>query len=324
MKRNTRFRLVLLSLVVMLSIIAGRLSAMEVVASIKDLKGEIEVKRNQRKLAARTGLILYDQDIVTTGRNAKVTIVFRDGSVIRLFANSRFIIEESVEEKKGARRFLHQFMLKLGSFWGRFSRKYQQTSIRTPTATAGIKGTILSMSERNGTLDVALTSGSVTLQNEREKIDLQPGEMAIDITRNETIRDKIQDLPYRLVFKPDVAQIEIPDSGDAVVVYFTLQMVQKDNGQNAARPGPVYISHEFDNIRFDHEPRLNARGYARIKATIRPFLEKDSLRETIEFTAVMDGETFMNVDAGQTSLVIIQSGQKAKTLKIDVNSDQIE
>ena len=299
-------------------------NALDVVASIKDLRGEIEIERNNNRLSARNGLILYDNDTVITGENSRVTIVFRDGSTIRLFAKTRFLIERSIESRKGSRKFLHNFILKLGSFWGRFSKKYQNTTIRTPTATAGIKGTIVSMVERNASLDVSLTTGAVTLQNDNETVALKPGQIARNVTRRGSIGDKIKDLKYELVFKADDAEVRIPESGDAVEVHFTLQMVRKSISKNAARTGPVYISHEFDNIRFEPNIQLNNRGYARIKATILPFQDRDSLRETITITAVMDGESFIDVDAGQTSMTFIQTGKGSKTIKIDVNSDRIK
>lgn len=311
-------------LILLLSFLLSDAYALDVVASIKDIKGQIEIERSNNRLAARNGLILYDKDTVVTGENSKATIVFRDGSTIRLFAKTRFLIEKSVEARKGARRFLHNFILKLGSFWGKFSKKYQNTTIRTPTATAGIKGTIVSMTQRNNRLSVSLTSGAITLQNDNETVNLKPGQIVRNITSRDPIGEKIENLPYELVFKADEAEIKIPESGNEVEVYFTLQMVEKSIRKNASRSGPVYISHEFDNIRFEPNIRLNSRGYARIKATVTPFQERDSFRETVDITAVMDSEHFIDVNAGQTNVIFIQKGRKSKTLKIDVHSDNIE
>ncbi len=299
-------------------------SAINAVASIKDIQGQIDIERQHSKLAARNGLILYDNDTVVTGDHSKATIVFRDGSIIRLFGNTRFMIEKSVEAKKGSRRFLHKIFLKLGSFWGKFSRKYQNTTIRTPTATAGIKGTIIVMTEQDGKMGISLTTGAVTINNDSEAITLQPGQMLMGITQRGSIGDKIQNLPYRLIFKSDHPEVIIPGSGNEVEIFFTLQMVQKTKNLNASRTGPVYISHSFDNIRFEPDIHLNERGYARIKATVQPFQGRERLRETAEITALMDGETFIDVDAGQVILALIQAGQKAKTLKVDVKSDRIE
>ncbi len=323
MKKSTLLSATIM-LFLLLSLFISDAYALDVVASIKDIRGQIEIERSNNRLTARNGLILYDKDAVITGENSKATIVFRDGTIIRLFAKTRFLIDKSVEAQKGSRRFLHNFILKIGSFWGQFSKKYQNTTIRTPTATAGIKGTIVSMVERSASLSVSLSKGSITLQNDSETVKLGPGQMVKNVTRRGPISDKIENLPYELIFKADDAEVKIPESGDEIEVYFTLQMVQKSVSRNASRSGPVYISHEFDNIRFEPNIRLNTRGYARIKATVLPFQARDSLRETVEIAAVMDSEDFIDVDAGQTRLTFIQTGQKSKTLKIDVNSDNIE
>ncbi len=298
--------------------------AMNAVASIKNFRGEIEIERGPDRLTGRTGLILYDQDMIVTGKNGKVTIAFRDGSLIRLFTNTRFLIEKSVESKKGSRRFLHHFFLEIGSFWGKFTKKYQNTSIRTPTATAGIKGTMVSMVERDHKLTISLSSGAVKVENEDEAIDLQAGQILTKITRQGPISDKIKILPFQLVIKADQTEIKVPETGDEVEVYFTLQMVQKTSSQNAFRAGPVYISHEFNNIQFGTDIRLNERGYARIKAIVKPFQGDKSAREIIDITAIMDGEAFFDVDAGQTRLIFVQTEGKAKTIKIDVNSNKMD
>jgi len=298
--------------------------ALNAVASIKDFRGQIEIERGQTVLTCRTGLILYDKDMVVTGETGKVTIAFRDGSLIRLFTNTRFLIEKSVESKKGSRQFLHRFFLEIGSFWGKFTKKYQNTTIRTPTATAGIKGTIVAMAERNDKLTVSLTSGAVTVANDDETLDLQPGQILTDITQRGAISNKIKDLPFHLLIKADQTEIKVPEPEEKLEVFFTLQMVQKKSNRNAFRSGPVYVSHTFDNIQFGTDIHLNERGYARIKAVVRPFQGENSDRETIDIMVIMDGEDFLDVEAGHARLLFVQAGQKPKTLKIDVNSDRIE
>jgi len=115
-------------------------------ASIKDIQGNVDVERKGNIITARKGLILHDNDLVLTNSRSKVTIIFRDGSVIRLFSNTKFLIEKSVEVKKGTRKFINRFILRVGSFWGKFTKNIQNTVIKTPTATCGIKGTSVSLS----------------------------------------------------------------------------------------------------------------------------------------------------------------------------------
>lgn len=295
--------------------------ALDMVATIKDVKikdrtGYVEVikKKDNKKVSGIPGLILNDQDWIKTGDQSKVTIEFRDGSIIRLFQHTEFLIEKSKESQKGSRHFLNNFQLKLGSFWGKFTKNRQKTVIRTPTATCGIKGTTVAFAEKAGTLDVSLSSGKVSIENDSESIDLEPGKMAKEITRKGSIRDKISDLPYLITIKPDSSRIKIPQKGQNVI-YFTLQLVETKTNQNYSRPGNVYISPRLDNIKFSQDISLNSGGFARVKATVYPFVEKNDYRDgkveivkeygdgRIEIVAVMDGDNYLDTGAGHTTLI---------------------
>ncbi len=298
--------------------------AIEAVASIKSLKGQVEVKRNNTTLAARSGLILNDKDIVITYQKSKVAIIFRDGSEIRLFPNTRFVIEKSSESKKGPRKFLHNFKLKLGSFWGKFTRKRQNAIVRTPTATAGIKGTTVAFRERKGKLDVSLSSGSVSVQNQYETAMLKPGQMAKGITPGGSIQNKIERLPYQITIIPDQNEFTPPESGQEKEIFFTLQLVDMQTKENVSRTGEVYISISTDKIIFDNDISLNKRGYARIKAVIKPFDKTEDKRRNIEIFALMDGEEFMDTGSGSTVLTLkMRTGFQPK-LKIDASSGDVQ
>ena len=118
--------------------------ALNAVASIKKITGDVQIKRSTRVFPGRKGLILNDEDLVTTLSTGKVTLLFRDGSEIRLYENTKFIIEKSTEVKGEKRGFFHNITLQIGSFWGKFVKGHQVTTIKTPTATCGIKGTNVS------------------------------------------------------------------------------------------------------------------------------------------------------------------------------------
>lgn len=314
--------LLLTSLLIL--VVAKPTLAIEAVASIKHIKGAVDVNRDQKTISARTGLILHDQDLIVTYRKSKVTIIFRDGSEIRLFANTKFLIERSEETSHGPRRFLNNFKLKLGSFWGKFSKNQQQTVIKTPTATAGIKGTTVALSERNGKFNVSLSSGLVEVKNEMETLDLTPGKRVRNITANSTIRDKVEELPYQIHIVPDQNKLDIPQRGKEKEIFFTVQLISKITNKNVQRSGDIYISLETDKIIFPQNLALNPRGYARVRAVVKPFEQKDYKNGVIEIFALMDGEEFMDTGAGRTVLTYDPPSRKRKTLKIDASSGDIQ
>ncbi len=298
--------------------------AIEAVASIKTLKGAVDIKRNRTTFSARTGLILHDKDLVTTHQKSKVTIIFRDGSEIRIFPNTKFLIEKSEESKNGPRQFLNKFILKVGSFWGRFTKLRQRTTVKTPTATIGIKGTSFAMAERNASLDVSLSTGKITLSNQTESIDLDAGKMVKDISATGTIKDKISDLPYQIVITPDQNKIEIPAPGKENEVYFTLQLINLKTNENVNRSGDIYVSVVLDKIEFRDDISLNSRGYARVKALIKAFESVDYKNGQIEIFVLMDGEEFMDIAAGRTVLTYDLPDLNRRNLKIDASSGKVK
>lgn len=316
-------KLIVFFLIIGLTYPVSSAFAINAVASIKAVSGEVKIQRFKRSIPGRRGLVLNDQDVVITGHQAKTTILFRDGSEIRLFQDSTFTIEKSEEMEGGQRGFLHDFILKAGAFWGKFTRNRQQTKISTPTATCGIKGTAVSFSQRDGKLDVSLSSGIIELENEDEKIQLQAGKMVNGITRTGSLQNKVQDLPYRLEMKPDSSEIEIPTEGNVNSIDFTIQIVNVKTRQNVNRSGEVFFSLRTDKIEFPQNVYLNSRGYARVTAKIKPFQKGDYEDGKLEITAVTEGEQNMDIGSAQSILTYRIPQKFQRTISIDAGSGQI-
>ena len=305
--------------------------ALSAVASIKTLLGDVKIQRYQRFIPGKRGLVLNDEDVVITGQNAKATIIFRDGSEIRLFQNSNFTIEKSEEIEGKGKGFLKRFRLfsnkvKLttGSFWGRFTKGRQQTRISTPTATCGIKGTVVSFAQRNRKLNVSLSIGEIELENEDEKITLSSGKMIEGITETGSFKDKIKELPYRLTIVPDNPKIVVPTIGNENQIFFTLQLIDVKTKKNFEKSGDVYISMPLDKIIFTPRIRLNNRGYARVSAIVKPFRENDYGNGQVEVLAMIEGQKFMNVGAGQTMLTYDIPKQSRRTIQIDATTGEVK
>ncbi len=298
--------------------------AINAVASIKKLSGEVKIQRLKRNIPGRKGLVLNDKDIVITGHKAKTTLLFRDGSEIRLFPNTRFIIQRTQEIKGAQRGFLNNFMLKAGSFWGKFTKNRQKTQISTPTATCGIKGTSVSFAQRNGKMDVSLSTGTIELENEDEKIQLPAGKMVKGITMTGSIQEKIEDIPYRLMIKPDNNKINIPLEGNEGKIDFTVQIINIKTKQNVERSGQIYLSLKMDKIVLPERVVLNERGFVRFTASIKPFKKEDYGNGKIEIVAIAEGEKFMDIGSGQTMLIYDIPKKFQKTIRIDATSGKID
>ena len=73
--------------------------AQDVVATLYLSTGVVEVilSKSMRTTQGREGLPFYERDLIRKGVDGKATILFRDGSKIRLFENTEFQIQEASE-----------------------------------------------------------------------------------------------------------------------------------------------------------------------------------------------------------------------------------
>ena len=297
--------------------------AIDAVASFGKLDGNVQVLRESRKIPGRAGLILNDKDVVVTGRSSRVTIIFRDGSEIRLFEDTRFIIERSQESTEGDRRFFYNFKLKLGSFWGRFSKGKQNTLVETPSATIGIKVTNVAFSQTGGRLDIALSEGKVSVDNEDGSINLEAGYRLKGVSKHGDFKSKLSKMPYQVSIKPDNPKITIPAKGEVEEMFFSIQLIDSRTKQNYGKKGMVFISLDNDKLIFPDGIQLNKRGYARIKATIKPFQKVNYKNGQLEVFAVVGGKQAMNIAAGQTLLIYDVPQKIKRIIRVDMTTGHI-
>ncbi|MGK0290522.1 MAG: hypothetical protein ACI86H_001981 [bacterium] len=297
----------------------------DAVASLGKMNGSVSVhlRSTGSTISGRDGLILRNGDLVKTGKRTKVSIVFRDGSEVRLFQNTRFLIEEAKESNGAKRSFRYKFFMKLGSMWGKFIKNSQtNTQIKTPTATIGIKGTMLRISERNSKSSVSLSSGLISVKNDNEKIELKPGRMISGIDKKGSIREKITRIPYRVLVRPSTKKITFRKKNRSTYFYVTLQLQNEKTKRNLYKRGKVHFSANSDKIIFPNNVYLNSRGYARVRIQVKPLDRKDYQRRSAEIVALMDGEEFHNVGAGLAVIPFdIPKGQKR--IRMNMNSGSI-
>lgn len=74
------------------------LMANEHIAIVKEIKGDVSTKHLAKLEKSFLGEKLYQKDIITTGKDGTVSIVFNDGSVLNLASNSLLSIDDFVFE----------------------------------------------------------------------------------------------------------------------------------------------------------------------------------------------------------------------------------
>jgi hypothetical protein len=263
----------------------------EIIASLQRVEGPVQVTQaaDKETVQGRNGLLLHAGDTVITGQDGHATIKFRDGSEIRLFPNTNFVVE--AKEKEGPERIFNvNLIMKIGSFWGNFVKQRQIAKITTPTATIGVKGTTLRVVERNDQERVALTEGLISVSNAREEVELQPGQRLPNFTRSDTLADKIQAIPYKLELRSDQKQLAFP-SQQAVDVSINIQLVDIKSGSPIRRAGALYLRSNYDKIDYPARASLDERGFARVTIRVKPPEPADAeLNGNVYVWALLDQE----------------------------------
>lgn len=247
------------------------------IASLDQLSGVVQVRiaKNQKTTVGKKGLLLYQKDIVKTGRNGRTTIVFRDGSIIRLFENSQFEIEKAEELPTRQRSFQYKFFMQIGSLWSHLNTGTQKTEFQTPTTTIGVKGTTFRIKEELGKASVLLTEGSISVANDRETVALNAGQQIISFAREDRLGDKIEEIPHRLLVEASEDKIDFGDSEEPLLVRLTLQAYNLVQQQNFHRSLRILFRSDYPNIEFPETVQLDAQGFARVPIRVAPPQKED-------------------------------------------------
>ncbi len=293
-------------------------------ASLNQTGGSVEViqAQDQKRIKGRDGLLLYATDTVKTGDNGHTTILFRDGSEVRLFENTEFVIEEAAELETQERSFNYKFLMKLGSMWGKFVRGRQKTKIQSSNATIGVKGTVLRLKDSEESATIAVAEGALAVENGTSSVILESGKRLAAFTNEDQLEDKLEDIPYRLVMAPEKFHMDFRNSNEETV-RIGIQMIDIMKGSNIKKPGRVYLQSNYYNTFFPNSVALDSSGFTRIPVVIRsPNLDDDTFDGKVIIWAVMDDPTYDDVGDGSIMLTIKMPG-KRKYMRVDADSGTI-
>ena len=116
----------------------------EVVGSVKNVSGEVFCLRNGEQLATGIGDYLYQGDVLSTGADSSMGVIFRDDTILSLGSRSQATIDQFVfDPSKGNMNFL----VKVGKGTAQFISGQmakispESMAVETPLSTIGIRGT---------------------------------------------------------------------------------------------------------------------------------------------------------------------------------------
>lgn len=135
--------------------------AAESAGKITDVSGTVEI-RQMGALGARSvrrWMNIFQDDVIETGEDGKVRILLNDSSVITLSGSSKLRVSEQVYDPKGGERrsLFNLFRGKVRAVVSKYvNAARSKFEIHTPTAVAGVRGTIEEVSYNPDTNQSAL------------------------------------------------------------------------------------------------------------------------------------------------------------------------
>jgi hypothetical protein len=116
----------------------------EHVGIVKTVSGNVAIERNGQSVAAQINTKVINGDLVKTGPDGKVGLVFADDTVISMGSNSQIVIENFLfEPAEKQLSFVARMIQGTASFLSGQIAKLAPDSVRleTPDATIGLRGT---------------------------------------------------------------------------------------------------------------------------------------------------------------------------------------
>ena len=114
------------------------------IGKTKTGKGDVIVIRSGKEIPINIGDRLYQKDIIRTGENSSVGIIFEDNTILSLGPKSEIVIDEYVfAPEKGVLSMITRMVKGTASYLSGIIGRQSPESVKfqTPDATIGIRGT---------------------------------------------------------------------------------------------------------------------------------------------------------------------------------------
>ena len=288
------------------------------IATLLQIEGGVEVvtDKSPKGRRGRDGMLLFAGNKIRTSGKSKATVEYRDGSRIRLFQNSEFLLDLSEEQNTSRRTFKYLLTLNNGSLRGRFKKGLQRTKISTPTALIRVKGTSVRITENNNKATVSLTEGQVEVSNLSSSTIMNAGQWMPEFGRTDDLSKIVVPIPNLLNLKTDEYEFDFRN-GNSIQLEFSVQLQNSVSSKIVKRKGLVIFESDYNRIRLPKRFMLDANGYARVLVGIDPpRIDDKKFRGLITIRAFMDEDGFDDVAEGNLVLKIRNTG-KIRTLILD-------
>lgn len=111
---------------------------------IKTMKGTASIVRQEKVILAKNGEKIFERDILRTGADGSLGVIFKDDALLSLGPNSELVIDEFLfAPAQGKLSFVARMLRGTAVYLSGIIAKLSPESVRfeTPLASVGIRGT---------------------------------------------------------------------------------------------------------------------------------------------------------------------------------------
>ena len=265
-------------------------------AVLSQIQGKIKAGPAKKMVEGTNGLLLRHRHRVKTEKDGKATVFIKDGSEIRLFADTELIV--GAEKSRNSRWMRYRLVLLSGSFWGHFVREKNPVEISGGSMRLQVSDASIRFSKKKTGTDISVLNGTVRVFNKSSFVKLHGGQRLYQIQKNDFMPQKVSIIPNQL--KLSLEPSEPVFQGDKTIeLNLNLQVVRYGSDRAVERPGPVYLRANYYNLEIPDSIRLNTDGNAKAKIKVAPPNSEDRTFEgSVTFHAIMDQKGFDDVRDG--------------------------
>ena len=265
-------------------------------AVLSQIQGKIKAGPAIKMLEGTNGQLLRHRHRIKTEKDGKATVFIKDGSEIRLFADTELIV--GAKKSRNSRWMRYRLVLLSGSFWGHFVREKNPVEISGGSMRLQVSDASIRFSKKKTGTDISVLNGTVRVFNKSSFVKLHGGQRLYQIQKNDFMPQKVSIIPNQL--KLSLEPSEPVFQGDKTIeLNLNLQVVRYGSDRAVERPGPVHLRANYYNLEIPDSIRLNTDGNAKAKIKVAPPSSEDHTFEgSVTFHAIMDQKGFDDVRDG--------------------------
>ncbi len=185
-----------LILIIAMLLLATFLFAENPIAVMVNMKGDVILTRNAKKMPIKVGDILYNQDKIQSGNASFAALKYVDnGAYLKIFPNS--IVSIKIDAQKGISDKTAK--IEKGTLFSSINSKIKGNyAVESPTTVASVKGTkYISDLAKDRTFYVYTTEGTVEVENlkSHSKMSVSEGNKLESKTNGSMVVSKFKELP---------------------------------------------------------------------------------------------------------------------------------